>query len=212
MHEGEQLGHAPKPAQIRRPAEDDQPPATAQEDGQAPQVRLDVPLVDAALVEPDPRLAAVRVGEERAPALHGRPLAGRVVVPRVGHESVAVVQACGHGPRKELGVGVIPGDVGRLQPPHVDAPEALRGLGEGGLGRAAAEQTGDARSRALSAAGHQPGVQARLHGAPEAGAEARVQGQDLRGQEAQLRWRRKDAILEVVRTILHDDEQHHNGL
>lgn len=53
MNKSEELDDTPQATEIRRATEDDQLGAAAQEDGQTPQVCLNVVLVNAALVEPN---------------------------------------------------------------------------------------------------------------------------------------------------------------
>eukprot|EP00429_Kryptoperidinium_foliaceum_P118021 CAMPEP_0176303160 /NCGR_PEP_ID=MMETSP0121_2-20121125/61759_1 /TAXON_ID=160619 /ORGANISM="Kryptoperidinium foliaceum, Strain CCMP 1326" /LENGTH=395 /DNA_ID=CAMNT_0017644701 /DNA_START=542 /DNA_END=1727 /DNA_ORIENTATION=+ len=128
VDEGEELEHAPQAGEKRRPTEDDEAHAPAQPDGQAGKVVLDAPLVHAALVDPNVRLAPMHLDEACAPALQGVPLRGGVVVPRVGHEGVAMPQHARRGPVKEPGARRIVSQVLELEAIQVQATKPRRRL------------------------------------------------------------------------------------
>mmetsp|Transcript_28759 Transcript_28759/g.86987 ORF Transcript_28759/g.86987 Transcript_28759/m.86987 type:complete len:221 (-) Transcript_28759:46-708(-) len=130
VDESEELNHAPEPGQIRHAAKDDHALATAQKHRQAAEVGLDICLVQAALVEPDARLAALAGLEIVAPSLQRSPLLRRAIAPRVRHEGIAFIEARVDTFREQpRGRGVVR-DIALLELVKRDATEACRGVGE----------------------------------------------------------------------------------
>mmetsp|Transcript_38370 Transcript_38370/g.99124 ORF Transcript_38370/g.99124 Transcript_38370/m.99124 type:complete len:290 (+) Transcript_38370:3-872(+) len=100
----EDLLDAPQSGEVRGPRNDQQAVAPREEDGQAHQAGLDVVLVDAVLVDPQPRLPLVLPLELAAPRLQRVPLRLRGVVPAVAKEGVDVLKAAGGRVRLQGGV------------------------------------------------------------------------------------------------------------
>mmetsp|Transcript_61713 Transcript_61713/g.198868 ORF Transcript_61713/g.198868 Transcript_61713/m.198868 type:complete len:202 (+) Transcript_61713:322-927(+) len=186
LHKGEELNDAPKPAQVRLPAQHQQASAAAEEDGQAAQVRLEVALVYAVLVEPDERLAPVLLLEGDPPGLQDAPLCRGAVVPGVRDKGVALSQAHRHGFFQQVRLGPLPrGREEHLLEVHAldgDAAEAVLCLLQHRLRRVLAHEAGDARGRG----GHVGPAEPRVHGLPDGGGPGDHEGHDVRHQEVVL--------------------------
>mmetsp|Transcript_137290 Transcript_137290/g.342290 ORF Transcript_137290/g.342290 Transcript_137290/m.342290 type:complete len:345 (+) Transcript_137290:213-1247(+) len=182
VDEREELHDAPKTAQVGGAAEHHHALATAQEDRQATQIAVDVVLIDAALVEPHPRLTLVLHHEGVAPLLEGLPLGLGIVVPRVGDEGVALEQTLRGRLGRERRTELVVSDVLEAQIGEQHAAEALGGLGHHLLDWACADQAGHASSRALLAFSLESGGQQHVPSLPQARPRDEDRQCELRGQ------------------------------
>mmetsp|Transcript_23740 Transcript_23740/g.80257 ORF Transcript_23740/g.80257 Transcript_23740/m.80257 type:complete len:258 (-) Transcript_23740:864-1637(-) len=104
VNESEDLHDTPQSLKVSRATEYDQLVATSHKDRQAPQVELDVRLIDATLVKPDNGFSDLVFAEVPPPLLQPPPLYPGIVMPRVGDESVTTTKLRGDAHRSQLWV------------------------------------------------------------------------------------------------------------
>mmetsp|Transcript_29919 Transcript_29919/g.90544 ORF Transcript_29919/g.90544 Transcript_29919/m.90544 type:complete len:326 (+) Transcript_29919:363-1340(+) len=181
MDERKQLHDAPQALQVGPPAKNDHVLATAEKDRQATQIGLDIPLVDATLVEPDGWLVAGKLDIPPPPPLERSPLGVGVVVPRMRDEGVASEEALGLRHAEEPRRGGVVADVLEFQLLEADAAEARPRQHQRLPRRAIPDEAGHARGGATRALALERAVERRLHALAPAAQQRHGQDHQLRG-------------------------------
>mmetsp|Transcript_75730 Transcript_75730/g.157841 ORF Transcript_75730/g.157841 Transcript_75730/m.157841 type:complete len:367 (+) Transcript_75730:746-1846(+) len=126
MSESEEFHDAPKPSKVGRATEDDQGPAPTQKEGQAPEIGIDVVLIDTDFVEPNLRLTFIMAFDKvSSPMLQSCPLCLSIVEPRMRNEGITRSQLGRDAFREEFGTWVVVQDIVECDVSHENFPKSF---------------------------------------------------------------------------------------